>query len=111
MLTRLPRILAKAFAAASVAPVLVILAALARRDSTRRRSAGFRPRLAWGPTPIISLRNWSRGMRDLGYESTTLVWNVYPIHQRSDFDLLREDIGPRTRLFELWRDYATFAWV
>ena len=50
-------------------------------------------------------------MRALGYESTTLVWNVYPIHQRIDFDLLRDDFGLRTRLFELWRDYAPFVWV
>ena len=71
----------------------------------------MRPRLAWGPTPIISIRNWSRGMQCLGYESTTLVWNVYPIHERSDFDILREDLGPRTGLFELWRDYAPFVWV
>lgn len=50
-------------------------------------------------------------MRRLGYESTTLVWNVYRIHERRDFDLLRRDIGPKTRLFELWRDYAQFHWV
>ena len=50
-------------------------------------------------------------MQRLGYESTTLVWNVYPIHERSDFDILREDLGPRTGLFELWRDYAPFVWV
>jgi len=50
-------------------------------------------------------------MRDLGYDSTTLVWNVFPIHERRDFDLLREDLGPKTRLFEPWRDYAPFAWV
>jgi hypothetical protein len=50
-------------------------------------------------------------MQGLGYESTTLVWDVYPIHERSDFDFLREDFGPRTKLFELWRDYAPFVWV
>jgi len=50
-------------------------------------------------------------MQDLGYESTTLVWNVYRIHERRDFDLLREDVGPKTRLFELWRDYALLVWV
>ena len=50
-------------------------------------------------------------MQKLGYDSTTLAWDVYPIHERSDFDLLRADLGPRTRLFELWRDYAPFVWV
>lgn len=50
-------------------------------------------------------------MQELGYESTTLVWDVYRIHERSDFDLLREDFGPRTRAFELWRDYAPFVWA
>ena len=50
-------------------------------------------------------------MRALGYPSTTLVWDIYPIHDRSDFDFLRADLGPRTRLFELWRDYAPFVWV
>lgn len=109
--TRLPRALAKAFAATSAAPILAVASVLGRRVTARRRRTGLLPRLAWGPTPIISIRNWSRGMRALGYESTTLVWNVYPIHQRIDFDLLRDDFGLRTRLFELWRDYAPFVWV
>ena len=50
-------------------------------------------------------------MQSLGYQSTTLVWDVYPIHERSDFDLLLGDLGPKTRLFDLWRDYALFVWV
>jgi hypothetical protein len=50
-------------------------------------------------------------MQRLGYESTTVVWGVYPIHERSDFDLVRADLGPRTKLFEPWRDYAPFFWI
>ena len=108
---RLTRSLAKVVAAAAAAPVLVIACRSGRRETTGRRVAGQPPRLAWGPTPIISIRDWSRGMQQLGYASTTLVWDVYPIHERMDFDLLREDLGPKIRLFELWRDYAAFVWV
>jgi glycosyltransferase involved in cell wall biosynthesis len=108
---RLARYLAKLSAAISVAPVLGVACVSGRRATARRRRVGLSPRLAWGPTPIISIRNWSRGMRALGYETTTLVWDVYPIHERADFDLLRSDHGPKTRLFELWRDYAPFVWV
>jgi len=110
-LARLARSLAKVFAAVTTAPVLAVACAFGRRETGRRRRNGLFPRLAWGPTSIISIRNWSRGMRNLGFESTTLVWDVYPIHERSDFDFLREDLGPKTRLFELWRDYAPFVWV
>ena len=108
---RLARSLAKLLAAASVTPVLAVACVSGRRGTIRRRETGLPPRLAWGPTPIISIRNWSRGMHGLGYESTTLVWDVYPIHERSDFDLQRTDFGPKTKLFEPWRDYAPFVWV
>jgi glycosyltransferase involved in cell wall biosynthesis len=50
-------------------------------------------------------------MRELGYESTTLVHSVYSINSRDDFDLLRPEFGPRTIAFEPFRDYLVFAWV
>ena len=109
---RLARSLAKVLAAVSAAPVLAVACVSGRRGTQPGdEKQDDPPRLAWGPTPIISIRNWSRGMLDLGYESTTLVWDVYPIHERRDFDLLRADLGPKTKLFELWRDYAPFVWV
>lgn len=108
---RAARGIAKAIAAVTAAPVVAAAVVAGRRETARRKREGARPRLAWGPTPIISIRNWSRGMQRLGYESTTLVWNVYAIHRREDYDRLREDFGPRTRLFEPWRDYAPFVWT
>jgi len=101
----------KLLAAVPVAPVLVVLALLERPRSVRRRRSGARPRLVWGPVPIISIKYWSRAMRTLGYESTTCVEDVYSIYSRSDFDRHRLDFGPAGWWFEPWRDFLVFAWA
>ena len=71
---------------------------------------GLSPRLAWGPTRS-SRSATGRGECRARLRQHDARLERYPIHERSDFDLLREDLGPKTRLFEPWRDYAPFVWV
>ena len=101
----------KLLAAVPVAPILALLALLERAISVRRRRSGSRPRLVWGPMPIISIKYWSQAMRERGYESVTCVEDVYSIHSRDDFDRHRCDFGPRGVWFEPWRDFVVFAWA
>jgi glycosyltransferase involved in cell wall biosynthesis len=101
----------KLLAAIPVAPILALLAMLERATSVRRRRSGARPRLVWGPVPIISIKYWSRAMRARGYESVTCVEDVYSIYSRDDFDRHRLEFGPRGVWFEPWRDFLIFAWA
>jgi glycosyltransferase involved in cell wall biosynthesis len=99
----------KLFAAIPAAPLLLALVLAERLRYLRRRPA--RPRLIWGPMPIISIKYWSQAMRRLGYESVTCVEDVYSIYSRADFDRHRLEFGPRGLWFEPWRDYVVFAWA
>jgi hypothetical protein len=67
----------------------------------RRRSG--RPRLVWGPVPIVSIKYWSKALRLRGFESTTIVYSVYSINARDDFDAVL-DRGPLRPV----RPYLTF---
>lgn len=90
---------------------LLWLAALERVRTIWRRARGARPRLIWGPVPIISIKYWSAAMRQRGYESRTCVSVVYPINERADFDVHRDEfvrLGPGSVSLT---DYAMFAWV
>jgi glycosyltransferase involved in cell wall biosynthesis len=101
----------KLFAAIPALPVLGLLALAQRPVSAVRRRRGTRPRLVWGPLPIISIKYWSAAMRLLGFESITCVESVYAIHTRADFDRHRDEFGARGLWFEPWRDYLVFAWA
>jgi glycosyltransferase involved in cell wall biosynthesis len=101
----------KLLAAVPALPVLALLALAERPAAELRRRRGARPRLVWGPSPIISVKYWSAAMRRLGYESTTCVEDVYAIYSRADFDRLRADFGPSGTWFEPWRDFLVFAWA
>lgn len=73
-------------------PILVGAAVLAR---LRRPSRRKRPRIVWGPEPLLSYAHWSRAMRKAGHESETVMHSVYSrINQQDDFDVLYEDIAP-----------------
>jgi glycosyltransferase involved in cell wall biosynthesis len=106
----LPRPLVAAIKLLAAVPAAPVLLALALRERLRPRGSG-KPRLVWGPMPIISIKYWSQAMRSLGYESVTCVEDVYSIYSRADFDRHRLDFGPRGLWFEPWRDYVVFAWA
>lgn len=86
-------------------PLLVLAALLAR---LRRSSRRDRPRLVWGPEPILSYAHWSRAMRDAGHESETVMQTVYTaINRREDFDVLYDDLVAPAYAF-LLGPYAAF---
>lgn len=100
-------------------PWLMATAIVARRESAVRRRNGDRPRLVYGPIPILSIKYMSEAMRQAGYETLTLVHDVYAINTVSDFDRHIDSFsGHATHAFSLTRlrrltvaDYAAFAWL
>jgi glycosyltransferase involved in cell wall biosynthesis len=92
-------------------PVLAVASIAARLDTDRRRRRGARPRLIWGPVPIISIKFWSQALRALGYQTHTCVFEHYPIHERADFDVYFDEFMPSGIAFEPLRAYAVFLWV
>ena len=102
---------ARSVAAGAAVPVLTVLALVERGRTWRRRRRRERPRLVWGPTPIISLKYWSAAMRRRGYESVTCVEGLYPIHARDDFDHLRTEFLGSGWFSELARDFVLFSWT
>jgi hypothetical protein len=104
-------LIAIALAAGLAAPALAIVALRARTQTRSRRRAGLKPRVIWGPVPLISIKFWSAGLRARGYESRTLVESVSVINVREDFDLHREDFLGDGRFGALARDYRVFAWA
>lgn len=69
-----------------------------------------RTTLVWGPVPIISNRYWSLAMREAGWDSVTLMEEVYAINAPSDFDRYFGDLLPNwLRRSELGRALAPAA--
>ncbi len=90
---------------------LVLLALCARLATTLRRTAGRRPRVVWGPAPLINIKFWSASLTKLGYPSTTFVDGLARINVKSDFDLHMEDLMGGGRIASLFNCYRPFAWV
>jgi glycosyltransferase involved in cell wall biosynthesis len=105
------RRLVRALVAIPMLPVLAIAAVLGRLDTVSRRRRGERPRLIWGPVPIIAIKYWSTAMKARGYESRTFVHSVYAINERGDFDRHLDEFLPPGLLFDPLRSYAVFLWV
>jgi hypothetical protein len=110
-LNALPAPVRRGWAALPVALAWLTVLALVERVRTRvRRKRGVRPRLIWGPVPVISLKYWSEAMRRAGYTSLTCVAGRYPINAPEDFDVHRDQFGGRSGLSAVFRDYRFFAW-
>src|SRR5262249_35924933 len=95
------RALTRLFAGAALL-WLTAVALIERGRTWLRRRRGARPRLIWGPVPIVSLRYWSDAMRHAGYQSMTCVTGTYSINERKDFDVYRDEFSS---------DYRFFAWT
>jgi hypothetical protein len=76
-------------AAGAVTTVIYALAVVpaARVRRARRRRKGQLPDVLWGPGAILNNRYATRAERLYGYRSDSLVYNVYRINQRGDFDI------------------------
>src|SRR5919108_1585076 len=114
-LRRLGRVALKAAVLPGIVPWIVAAALVERGESAARRRAGEKPRLAYGPVPIIAIKYMSRAMRAEGYDTLTFVDDLYPINAREDFDRHRDTFfgrGWTARLLDrLVGDYAIFAWM
>lgn len=87
----LTRVLARRSGTAARGVFLATLAAypavcgLSWAGMLARRALGRKPRVVWGPVPILTIAESSKLLRRLGYPSTTVVFTTY--HIRTDFDL------------------------
>lgn len=105
---------------ASFALIPLFLQALRVRGATlNRQRQGEKPRLVYGPIPIISIKYLRHAMRQKGYEAKTFVYEVYSIHKREDYDYLLPDFLKVSFLPEcikkvvivVWGPYAAFLWL
>lgn len=92
-------------------PLMTIAALAARLDTDRRRRRGARPRLVWGPTPIVAIKYWSAALHLRGYKTRTCVSGHYAMHERGDFDTYFDEFLPKSIAFDPFRAYAVFLWA
>jgi len=103
------------FAVALLLYLLIVLP-YARADQRISLRRGKKPRVVWGPTPVINIRYGSKAARLYGYKSDTVVYEVYHINQPSDFDyvigkyLKPNGLLQRVLLF-LVAPYFVFLWA
>jgi glycosyltransferase involved in cell wall biosynthesis len=93
---------------------LVALPAALALALLRRRRRPVKPRVLLGVTPIINIKYWSSALRDQGYETRTLVYDVYSINEPDDFDYTPERLFPRlsrSRAFVVIKPFACFFWA
>lgn len=95
-------------------PTLAIYAAVVVPTSriliAWRRRRGFPPRILWAPVPIVNIRYSALADRRYGYPSDTLVYTVYRINARTDFDYSLDRWRSR-RVIGWLVPYAVFLWA
>jgi glycosyltransferase involved in cell wall biosynthesis len=99
-------------AAGGVTAVLyaVVVVPASRIRRFRRRRAGLLPDVLWGPGPILNNRYATRAERLYAYRSDSLVYLVYRINQRGDFDIALDRV--RSRPLVGWLvPYGAFLWA
>lgn len=106
-----------------IAPFAFILIALqtlrVRRSTLKRQQQGDKPRLIYGPVPIINIKYLCQAMRIKAYEAKTFVYEVYGIHKREDYDYLLSDFlkmswfpkWVKKAVLAVWGPYAAFLWL
>ena len=97
-------------ATATTLVLCVIIVPIARCRSVLRRRRGLLPRIMWGPIPIINIRYSVLADRLYGYQSESVVYDVYGINTRHDFDHVL-DRYRRLPLIGPALPYATFLWA
>lgn len=61
----------------------------------KKAKAGVKPRLVWGPTPLINNKYYSWALQQYGYHSKTFMSYFYgAINNKKDFDLYYLDFLP-----------------
>lgn len=85
------------------APFYLIMVFSVALYARRQTKLGQKPRIVWGPTPIINNHYWSIAMRKAGYMSETYTFDFYPtISKREDWDrILSEEYGHLPFVFKI----------
>jgi glycosyltransferase involved in cell wall biosynthesis len=91
--------------------LLPLAALLARLLTEVRRSVGCKPRMIWGPVPIISIRFFSQACKLYGHRSRTVVYNVYPAFGRESFDLVLDEVAAGLGRFQALLPHGVFVWA
>ncbi|MEO6190978.1 MAG: hypothetical protein ABIO44_12075, partial [Saprospiraceae bacterium] len=74
-------------------PVYLALAILSKFQRNKLK----KPKLVWGPVPLISNKYWSRSLEKADYFSRSFVETVYAINRKSDFDIIFYDFIPESK--------------
>ena len=100
-----------ALAAAVTVPLYAAaVAPYSRLRIARRRRAGRRPDVLWGPLPILNHAYAARADRGQGYRSRSLAYYVYSINRRGDFDVVLDRLW-RTPVVGTLTPWAAFLWA
>lgn len=67
-------------------PILLVFLPIYRLKSINKQKKQIKPNILWGPIPIINIKHNSHIDREYGYKSDTLVYDLYGINKRKDFD-------------------------
>jgi len=92
-----------------VASVLVVSTPFLLIKKMVKVKRSIKPRIIRGPVPIISIKYNSEAERLDGYKSDTIVYSVYHINQKGDFDYVLSLSFHNP--FSLFIPYITFIWV
>jgi glycosyltransferase involved in cell wall biosynthesis len=108
---RAVRVAAHAVLTALTAAIyLVAVVPASRARIAARRRAGKLPAILWGPTPVVNVQYSVRADRLYGYRSDSLVYQVYGIDERDDFDYVL-DRWASVPVLGLLVPYAAFLWA
>jgi hypothetical protein len=58
------------------------------------RKKNIKPTLLWGTDPIINNKYWSNSLREITYNSMTLMSDFYSINKKEDYDKYYNEILP-----------------
>src|SRR5215204_3421943 len=89
---------------------LITVVPFSRTRSRRRRRRSELPSILWGPIPIVNIRYSSLAERRVGYRSDTLVYDVYRINDRAQFDVVL-DRWRRIPIVRTLVPYGAFVWA
>ena len=62
-------------------PILIITILI-----SKYKKDNIKPKIVWGPVPIINIKYNSQSVRDKGYDSDTIVYTYYGINNKKDYD-------------------------
>jgi len=79
-----------------IQPILLAYTLLyCRYIGTKKRNLQEKPRLVWGPIPLINNKYYNLAMRAAGYSSLTFMKNRYEINKDEDYDKYYKDFVPK----------------